>query len=443
MPSDPAVARAAAPAADLATEPTGVAAPGDAATRQQALRCLVQVRQRSTDLAAHLSPEDQCVQSMPDASPTKWHLAHTTWFFETMVLHAWKAGHVWVDPQYPLLFNSYYNALGPRHPRPQRGLLTRPSLARVLDYRQQVDQALAAFILACPQRDWPQVQAMLELGLHHEQQHQELLLTDILHVLSCHPGLPAYSEGLAPEQAQALGVAPAPASVAAESGWVQHPGGRAWVGHDGAGFSFDNELPRHECLLRPFQLARRLVTQGEYLQFVQDGGYRQAALWMSDGWAMVQAQGWQAPAYWLPPDDPRHGLGGWVVYGLAGPRALDPAEPVTHLSWYEAAAFAEWAGARLPTEFEWEAAVGLSGVAQVADCAWQWTRSSYDPYPGFRPWAGAVGEYNGKFMVGQLVLRGGSWATPPGHARPSYRNFFPPAARWQVSGLRLALDGDG
>jgi ergothioneine biosynthesis protein EgtB len=426
--------------ADTATESDAAARSAEGRLRQDWLHRFEQVRQRSTDLAAHLSAEDQCVQSMPDASPTKWHLAHTTWFFETMVLHPWQAGHAWVDPQYGYLFNSYYNALGPRHPRPQRGLLTRPSLARVQHYRQQVDAALAAFILACPARDWPQVQRLLELGLHHEQQHQELLLTDILHVLSCHPGLPAYVEGLTPGQAGALGVAQPLAAAPQADDWVQHPGDLAGIGHAGEGFAFDNETPRHDCLLRPFQMARRLVTQGEYLQFVQDGGYRQPGLWMSDGWAMLQAQGWQAPAYWLAPEDPRHGGDGWAVYGLAGARPLRADEPVTHLSWYEAAAYAEWAGARLPTEFEWEAAAALPGMQQVADTAWQWTRSSYDPYPGFRPWAGAVGEYNGKFMVGQLVLRGGSWATAPGHTRRSYRNFFPPAARWQVSGLRLARD---
>ena len=425
---------------DTSTESVSAARSSDSTMRQDWVRRFVQVRQRSTDLTAHLSPEDQCVQSMPDASPTKWHLAHTTWFFETLVLHTWQPGHVWVEPQYCYLFNSYYNALGPRHPRPERGLLTRPSLAEVRLYRQQVDAALSAFILACPQRDWPQVQTVLELGLHHEQQHQELLLTDILHLLSCNPGLPAFVEGLTPEQAGALGVAQQLGVPPQEDGWVQHPGDVAWIGHTGDGFAFDNETPRHECLLRPFQMARRLVTQGGYLQFVQDGGYQQPALWMSDGWAVLQAQGWQAPAYWLAPDDPRNGGDGWAVYGLGGVRPLDANEPVTHLSWFEAAAYAEWAGARLPTEFEWEAAAAWPGLQQLADTAWQWTRSSYDPYPGFRPWTGAVGEYNGKFMVGQLVLRGGSWATPAGHARRSYRNFFPPAARWQVSGLRLARD---
>jgi ergothioneine biosynthesis protein EgtB len=370
-------------------------------------------RAHSLALAAPLSDEDAQLQSMPDASPAKWHLAHTTWFFETLVLTPHLRGYRVFDERWPRLFNSYYESLGPRHARPQRGLLSRPSLSEVKAYRQHVDAALADLL---PQAS-SEARALIELGCHHEQQHQELLLTDILHAFSCNPLLPAY-DATPPAQAQAPTQA-----------WLRHPGGIVDIGHDGDGFAFDNEGPRHAVLLAPFEISNRLVTCGEYADFVEAGGYREPLLWLSDGWAAVQSQGWQRPAYWL--DDGR-------VFGLHGVQPMDPNAPVMQLSFYEACAFAEWAGARLPTEFEWEAASRLPGFAQADDQAWQWTRSSYSPYPGFRPAAGAVGEYNGKFMVGQQVLRGGSLATPPGHARPSYRNFFAPAARWQFSGLRLA-----
>jgi ergothioneine biosynthesis protein EgtB len=389
-----------------------------------------EVRAHTAALAAPLGAEDQCVQSMPDASPTKWHLAHTTWFFEAVVLQAQQPGYAAFDPRFFHLFNSYYEALGPRHPRPQRGLLTRPTLSEVHAYRAHVDAAMRRFIEGAPGDVWQAAAPLVELGLHHEQQHQELILTDILHAFSCNPLLPAY-RAEAPRRAAA---APAPQR------WLEGPPGVVEVGHDDGGFAFDNEKPRHRVLLQPYAIADRLVTCGEYAQFIADGGYRRASLWLSDGWATVQAQGWQAPAYWIAPGDPRAPGADWQVFGLAGVQPLDPGAPVSQLSFYEAAAYAEWAGARLPTEFEWEAAWGLPGITQMTGHVWQWTRSSYDPYPGFRPLPGAVGEYNGKFMVGQLVLRGGSVATPRGHARATYRNFFPPAARWQFSGLRLAKE---
>ena len=400
------------------------------------------VRAASLALAAPLSAEDQCIQSMPDASPTKWHLAHTTWFFETVLLQPHAADYRPFDARFHYLFNSYYEALGPRHPRPQRGLLTRPSLDEVHAYRRHVDDAVLALLAAPGKLDWAAIEPIVALGLNHEQQHQELLLTDILHALSCNPLLPAYK----PASGPALRLAAVPAEVR----WLERPGGTIEVGHAGDGFCFDNETPRHAALLRPYAIADRLVNCGDYAQFIADGGYRRPELWLSDGWAMVQAQGWRHPAYWLEADDPRIatlGAGGghaapsgWQVFGLHGVRPMEADAPVAQLSFYEAAAYAEWAGARLPTEFEWEAAFDAPGIAQMSGHVWQWTRSSYDPYPGFRPLPGIAAEYNGKFMVGQLVLRGGSVATPTGHTRPSYRNFFPPAARWQFSGLRLAKD---
>lgn len=400
------------------------------------------VRAHSLALAAPLSPEDQGGQSMPDASPTKWHLAHTSWFFEAVVLQAFQPGYQPFDARFGRLFNSYYESLGARHPRPQRGLLTRPALAEVLAYRGHVDAALQRFIEGADDDTWRQAAPLVETGLQHEQQHQELILTDILHLLSQNPLAPAYRPPPA--------TAPS-AGTPGEAGWWACAGGEFEIGHDPReGFGFDNEGPRHRVRLAPFALARALVTNREWQAFVDDGGYRRPELWLSDGWAMVQAQAWQAPLYWR---EDGH------AFTLHGEHLRQPETPVCHLSFYEAAAFAAWAGARLPTEFEWEAAARAWGVAapgglsplepparrsdadlQCFGAVWQWTRSSYDPYPGFRPWAGTVAEYNGKFMVGQLVLRGSSCATPPGHARTSYRNFFPPSARWQFSGLRLARD---
>jgi len=394
------------------------------------------VRAHSLSLAAPLSAEDQCIQSMPDASPTKWHLAHTTWFFETVLLQAHANGYRVFDPRFHYLFNSYYEALGPRHPRPQRGLLTRPSLEAVHAYRHHVDEAVRALLGTASDADWPAIEAIVTLGLHHEQQHQELVVTDILHALSCSPLLPAYR----PTPGPSLRLA----SVAKPMQWLSRPGGVVEVGHHGRGFAFDNETPRHSVLLQPYAIADRLVNCGDYAQFIADGGYERPELWLSDGWATVQAQGWRCPAYWLASGDQRlmhqAATTGWQVFGLHGVRPMEPEAPVAQLSFYEAAAYAEWAGARLPTELEWEAAHDVPGISQMAGHVWQWTRSSYDPYPGFRPLAGIAAEYNGKFMVGQLVLRGSSVATPQGHARASYRNFFPPAARWQFSGLRLAKD---
>lgn len=384
------------------------------------------VRAHSCALAAPLSAEDQCVQSMPDASPVKWHLGHTTWFFETLVLQAFGAEYTRLDPRYAFIFNSYYESLGPRHPRPARGMLTRPSAAEVMHYRETVDRAVRRFIDTAPDERLDRAREALLLGLHHEQQHQELLLTDVLHLLSLNPLCPAYREQ----------GAPAPRRMPQALTWTPVEGGVVTIGHAGSGFAFDNEGPRHEVLLQPYRIANRPVSCGEYLAFIRDGGYRDPQWWLSDGWALARAEGWQAPAYWSHEEgpEPRH-------FTLAGEQPVDPAEPVCHLSFYEAAAYAAWAGARLPSEFEWEAALtrGLIDAGSVG-AVWEWTRSAYGPYPGFKPFAGAASEYNGKFMVGQMVLRGGSCATPPGHVRPTYRNFFPPPARWQFSGLRLACD---
>ncbi|MBS0317504.1 MAG: ergothioneine biosynthesis protein EgtB, partial [Proteobacteria bacterium] len=326
----------------------------------------------------------------------------------------------------------YYESLGPRHPRPQRGLLSRPSLDEVHAYRTHVDAELCRFIGRCDEPTWQQALPLLELGLQHEQQHQELMLTDILHLLSCNPLLPAYRAEPARTQRWAARQ-PRPH-------WLRQSGGRVQVGHDGSGFAFDNETPRHEVLLQPYWIADRLVSCGEYLDFIVDGGYHRPEFWLSDGWAAVQANGWTGPLYWLAPGDARAPADHWQVFGLGGVAPLDPLEPVSQISFYEAAAYAAWADARLPTEFEWEAAARTGAIRQLTGHVWQWTRSAYDPYPGFRPLAGAVAEYNGKFMVGQQVLRGGSAATPAGHARLTYRNFFPPGARWQFSGIRLAKD---
>ncbi len=375
-----------------------------------------QTRAHSLALAAPLSAEDCAIQSMPDASPVKWHLAHTSWFFETVVLSR-MPGYAPFDPRFAYLFNSYYEALGPRHPRPRRGLLTRPSLDEVLAYRGHVDAAMAA---ACEDVT---LQDAIALGIHHEQQHQELILTDIKHAFFSNPLLPVYRKQ-----------ASAPCTAAAVNG-ITIPGGVTLIGHDGSCFAFDNESPRHQVLLRPFRIASRPVSNGEYRAFIEDGGYRRAEFWLSDGWSKVQDEHWEAPLYWLKDDDgsaPENSS----VFTLAGAQALDPNAPVEHVSFFEASAYAAWAGARLPTEFEWEAASPLIDHGQV----WEWTRSAYDPYPGFKPFGGVAAEYNGKFMVGQMVLRGGSSATPPGHIRSTYRNFFPPQARWQFSGIRLAED---
>jgi ergothioneine biosynthesis protein EgtB len=392
-------------------------------------------------LASPLSAEDQTVQSMADVSPTKWHRAHTTWFFETFLLEAAQAGYRPFHPDYGYLFNSYYEGVGARYPRHDRGQVSRPGVAEIAEYRGHVDRAMGALLDEPlePTTEW-----LVELGIQHEQQHQELLLMDIKHVLSRNPLLPAYDA----LRVRAPGDAP-------DLGWNRHPEGTYEIGHGGDGFAFDNELPRHRVFLEAFELADRPVTCGEWRAFMEDGGYHRAELWLSDGWAAVTAQGWEAPLYWSAGDH------GWQEFTLAGPIPLDLAQPVCHISYYEADAYARWAGARLPTEAEWEStATGRPGVGHFLDRTrlhptpvdhgsrpagpfgnvWQWTSSAYSPYPGFAVAPGAVGEYNGKFMVGQYVLRGGSCVTPPGHVRTTYRNFFPPGARWAFSGLRLARD---
>ncbi len=388
-----------------------------------------QIRAASENLAAPLSAEDAQVQSMPDASPAKWHLAHTSWFFETVILTQ-RPGYKLFDPAFTYLFNSYYEAVGPRHPRPKRGLLTRPSLEEVMAYRAHVDAAMAE---ACSDPALADlIVDLIILGLNHEQQHQELILTDIKHAFFSNPLLPAYSqERLAPQKESP------PLDM------ISINGGAVWIGRDGpkdqTSFCFDNELPRHQVLLRPFRIASRPVSNGEYRAFIADGGYRRPEFWLSDGWTRVQEEGWEAPLYWLKDAD---GSAGDSIFTLAGVVPLDPHAPVEHVSFYEAAAYAAWAGARLPTEFEWEASATADACRPffAHGEVWEWTRSSYDPYPGFKPLEGTAAEYNGKFMVGQMVLRGGSSATPRGHIRASYRNFFPPQARWQFSGIRLAED---
>ncbi len=377
------------------------------------------VRAWTEQLSASLTGEDQCVQSMPDASPAKWHRAHTTWFFEQFVLTAFVPDYQVFDRDFAYLFNSYYEAVGPRHPRPDRGLLTRPSAERVGAFRRHVDAAMLDLLARLPN----EAAGLVELGLHHEQQHQELLLTDMLHAFAQNPLAPA----VLPDWRE-------PARAAGPTRFVDSAGGMVRIGHRGAGFCFDNETPAHDVYLQPYGLASRLVRNTEWLDFIADGGYRTPTLWMSDGWACAQANGWSAPLHW------REGDGGWWQMGLGGLTPLDADAPVRHVSWYEADAFARWAGARLPTEAEWEAAAGCDDIAEKSSHVWQWTSSAYSPYPGYRPVAGAVGEYNGKFMINQMVLRGGSLATPEGHTRHSYRNFFHPDKRWQFSGVRLARD---
>jgi ergothioneine biosynthesis protein EgtB len=402
------------------------------------------IRHATEALAAPLSAEDCCVQSMPDASPAKWHLAHTSWFFETFVLESAAPGYRIFDPIFRVLFNSYYDGVGEQYPRPARGLLTRPDLATVRAYRAHVDAAMARLLGAGVD---PEIGARIELGLHHEQQHQELLLTDAKHLLAQNPSAVAYRDDLAP----------APRRAAPPLRWHRFEGGIREIGSDGAEFHFDNEGPRHPVLVAPFELASRPVTNGEFLAFVEAGSYAQPQWWLADGFAAVRAGGWDAPAYWARRD------GAWHERTLGGWRPLVIDAPVCHVSFYEADACARFAGARLPSEVEWEIAAAQVAVrgnfveadhlhpvvaetssgsapVQLFGDVWEWTQSPYVAYPGFRPVPGAIGEYNGKFMCNQFVLRGGSCATPGDHVRASYRNFFPPAARWQFSGLRLARD---
>jgi ergothioneine biosynthesis protein EgtB len=410
--------------------------------REALSRRYARVRARTEALAAPLSPEDAMVQSMPDASPAKWHLAHTTWFFEEFVLARVDRAHRWRDERWRVLFNSYYEAVGPRHARPSRGVLSRPSLEAVRAWRAWVDERVLALLPSLPESA---LEAVL-LGTHHEEQHQELLLTDVQHGLFASELRPAYTDR--PEPSSGPGSAPPLAWATFDEALVEL--GQPEGGRDG--FAFDNETPAHRALVGPYQLASRLVTNGEYRAFVADGGYERASLWLSDGWASVQAEGWREPLYW--------DATGERAFGMRGMQEIDPSAPVAHVSYYEADAFARWAGARLPTEAEWERAAaghavagnfvdggGLTtsratgeGTTQLFGDAWEWTASAYLPYPRFRPLEGALGEYNGKFMSGQMVLRGGSCFSPREHLRASYRNFFPPPARWQVTGIRLARD---
>ena len=407
-------------------------------------------RRLTLDLVATLSDADASAQSMPDASPAKWHLAHTTWFFETFVLRDHVPGYRLFDARYPFLFNSYYEAEGPRHARPQRGLLTRPSLDQVRVWRAYVDTAMQSAIPDLPRS----ALALVTLGIHHEQQHQELLLTDIKHLFAQNPLGPAVWEDAIANEVALFSATSGHGDDAAPMRWVKGAEGVVRIGHAGDGFAFDCELPQFSTLLTPHALASRPVTNGEWQAFIADGGYHSPSLWLSDGWAWVQGDDVQAPAYWR--DGAHFTLSGW--------RDIDPAAPVTHISFFEADAFASWAGARLPTEIEWEsAALALdpasgdqldaagpvqpaaapgadTDLQQMFGSVWEWTGSAYRPYPGFRAAPGAVGEYNGKFMSGQFVLRGGSAATPRGHVRASYRNFFYPHQRWQFSGVRLAKD---
>jgi ergothioneine biosynthesis protein EgtB len=414
--------------------------PGDERTAKYHL-----VRHATCALAAPLSAEDCAIQSMPDASPVKWHLAHTTWFFETFVLEPHCRGYRVFEPAYRVLFNSYYNAVGDKHPRPERGMLSRPGLEEVLAYRRYVDKAMLG--LLAQEHPAAQVASLIELGLHHEQQHQELILTDVKHLLSRNPLKPAYRKQW-----------PLTPILPREPRWIAFEGGVHRIGHSGPGFCFDNETPAHRVWLNAFQICSQPVTNGDFIDFMHDGGYQRPELWLAAGWDCVTACGWRAPQYWESRD------GQWHSFTLHGLVPVDPHTPACHLSFFEAEAFARWSNARLPTEAEWEIAACRavrdgnfleSGalhplalreappqgmLAQAFGDVWEWTRSDYGPYPGFRLPAGAVGEYNGKFMSGQYVLRGGSCVTPSSHIRATYRNFFPPAARWQFSGVRLARD---
>jgi ergothioneine biosynthesis protein EgtB len=421
------------------------AAPGAAPERSTLIERFQQVRDFSESLCAPLAAEDYVVQSMPDCSPTKWHLAHVSWFFETFLLKPNASDYTSPDPGYAYLFNSYYNAIGDKYPRPQRGMISRPTVAEVYSYRAHVDEQVQD-LLECAQPDeFDRMEPIVTLGLNHEQQHQELIVTDLKHMLSHNPLHPVYVERASVSSADA-----------APLGWQDFAEGVYWIGHAGGDFAFDNEEPRHRQFIHPFRLATRPVTNAEYLDFMHDGGYQRPEFWLSMGWATVQQERWQAPLYWEEHD------GTWFHFTLSGLQPVNPSEIAVHLSYFEADAYARWAGARLPTEAEWElAAMGTSidgnfaeerrfhprtvaangaGVSALFGDVWEWTQSSYSPYPGFRTAPGALGEYNGKFMCNQYVLRGGSCATPRSHIRATYRNFFPPEARWQFSGVRLAKD---
>ncbi len=432
----------------MTTEATLAPAAGTAAdvTAPAILERYEAVRATTESIAAPLAPEDCVVQTMNDVSPTKWHLAHVSWFFETFVLAPYLAGYEPLDPQYAYLFNSYYVQAGERHCRDRRGYISRPTVDEVRRYRAHVDDQIGELLESAEEETLGAIAPLIELGLQHEQQHQELMLTDIKHVFSVNPLRPAYHE-------RPADLSPTAASL----GWRPFDGGLYDIGHGGGGFAYDNETPRHRFYLEPYVLADRLVTNGEFLEFIEDGGYERAELWLSEGFATVQEKEWSEPFYW----ERRNGR--WWLYTLAGMREIDESEPVCHVSYFEADAFARWAGARLPTEQEWEVAArdlpphgnffdtGRLHPAAASDSdagpssqmygdVWEWTRSPYSPYPGYRPLSGALGEYNGKFMCNQFVLRGGSCVTSESHIRPTYRNFFFPDATWQFMGIRLAKD---
>lgn len=410
------------------------------------LKVFHDVRNQSEWLCKRLILEDYVVQTMPDVSPPKWHLAHVSWFFETFILLPYQSGYRPFHPLFNQLFNSYYQGIGVPFPRPQRGFLTRPSVAETYSYRNHVDTQMSDLIAHLDRHpEHRKIRRLITLGLNHEQQHQELLLTDIKHIFAQNPLLPKYNA--TGNQHESL--------MPVDLDWIKMPGGEVWLGHEGNGFCFDNELPRHRTLLNDFLLANRPVTNAEYLQFIEAGGYENPLLWLSDGWTTRQREGWQAPLYWRRIDER------WQVFTLAGLKPLVPDEPVCHVSYYEADAYATWAGKRLPMEAEWEhaahdkdtagnfldsecfhplPATNGPGLLQQFGDIWEWTRSPYTAYPGYRPPEGAIGEYNGKFMCNQMVLRGGSCATPAGHIRKSYRNFFYPHNRWQFMGIRLATD---
>jgi len=420
----------------------------DSSAANKLLARFHEVRNFSAKLADNLAAEDCVVQSMPEVSPTKWHLAHTTWFFETFILKKWVTGYRDAVPEYAYLFNSYYNAAGAMHRRDLRGLISRPTVEETKKYRESVNADIDDLVSNADEKLFHEIEPILVLGIHHEQQHQELLVTDIKHVFAQNPLYPVFS----PRKIDNVKIDIGPLK------FVEFNEATIEIGHDGNGFCYDNELPRHHALVLPFALANRLVTNREYLEFMADNGYSRPEFWLSLGWTTVNEQNWHTPLYWIECD------GGWWNFTLSGLRKIDPNEPVTHLSYFEADAYANWAGARLPTEFEWERAVakididenfveteqfhpapldespGDGQLAQMFGDVWEWTRSAYSPYPGYRAEPGALGEYNGKFMCNQYVLRGGSCATSRTHIRKTYRNFFQPDKRWQFTGIRLARD---